>query len=137
MVNLNDIKKYVLKESKKINAPKDIIPTFDNCIDFGHPNIEIDDNKYCFVIVERGQELERKSTDNLEDLYYWIFDSITTNMAFNYEFKNRNPGEDTRRLAFSKQLELLEIIDKKFVNRKNNEIKKILNENPYNDCPQL
>ncbi len=133
MLSLNQIKKQVLKLVKELNAPKNIIPTFNMSIDFGHPHIEVDDDGYHYVIIERGQIIEKRTSKDINDLLYWIFEGITFEMALEYELKNRIPNVDVRHLLFKKQLELLNRINNAFVERKKNEMEEILRNNPYID----
>ncbi|QOW08870.1 hypothetical protein Q73A0000_00170 [Kaistella flava (ex Peng et al. 2021)] len=83
-INLKEIQKIVEDLSK--NLPEKILinsfVTFGNQEDFAKPNIEIDDSEnFNFIIVERGQELEKRITLNLDDILYWIFEIITFNLA--------------------------------------------------------
>src|SRR5712691_8192962 len=86
---LDKIADDVASLAKKINTPKDYFPTFGATRDWGQPHIEVDKNFYHFVVVERGEELQRKSTKDYQELLYWIFAWITFQMAFDYELKNR------------------------------------------------
>jgi len=54
-------------------------------------------------------------------------------MGFNFELKNRNNNQDTRRIAFKKALELLDLIGENFRKRGEIDIDEILKESPYDD----
>src|SRR4051812_13388363 len=57
-------------------APAGYLPTYGRSEDFARPHIEFDGTQFHFVVVERGQELERvSSTDPLEILYH-VFESV-------------------------------------------------------------
>jgi hypothetical protein len=86
--------------SNRINAPGSLLPTFGFSRDMGHPHIEVDHKGYHYVVVERGTELERKSSDNLTDLLYWIFKDITFSMSVKFELQNRIEDQDFRVLLF-------------------------------------
>ena len=102
-LSLDDIKKKVDEVAGKINAPTDLLPTYGYSRDFAYPHIEVDNaGRLNYVILERGQELERKTTDNLDDLLYWVFSGITFSMACDYELKNRIEMKDCRRMIFEK-----------------------------------
>ncbi len=60
-----------------------------------------------YVIVERGTELQRRTTTDLDKLSYWIFRDVTFSMAVDYEVAHRIEGQDFRILLFQHQLQLL------------------------------
>ena len=134
MITLLDIEKQVEKFSAIINVPKNLLPTYGYSIDFGYPHIEVDNaGRLHFVINERGQELERQTTNELDELLYWIFDSITFSMACKFELNNRLPAQDCRRIIFSKQEELLSQLNSDWQLREHKKHKKILEDHPFND----
>ena len=88
-LSFGEIKKKVNELAKKINAPTDLLPTYGYSRDFAYPHIEVDNTGLLhYVIIERGQELDRKTTDKLDTLLYWIFASVTFSMARDYDLKN-------------------------------------------------
>lgn len=138
MITLDDIKKKVEELAFKINAPSDLLPTYGYSKDFAYPHIEIDNVGFLhYVIVERGQELERKTTDKLEDLLYWIFTSVTFSMASDFELKNRIEDKDCRRIMFEKQEELLGQLNTNWRLKENNEHQNILKRHPFDDLAGL
>lgn len=48
------------------------------------------------VVVERGIEWERRKTNDLDKLLYWIFANLTFSMAVEYELAHRVEGQDFR-----------------------------------------
>lgn len=109
-----ELRSEVLRLAKYINAPEELIPTFDYSIDFGYPHIELKGNEYHFVVVERGQELERRKTFHLNEILFWIFDGITFSMATELELRNRNNEEDFRIQLFKYQEDLMSKINPEF-----------------------
>ncbi len=110
---LEFIKKEIDQYAAKIDVPKDYLPTYEHSLDFAHPYIEIDKNdKYNYVIEERGSELSRKVFNTINDLLFQVFSDITFEMAVKYEVNNRIVGQDTRILLFKKQEELMGILNK-------------------------
>lgn len=133
-LSLDDIKKKVDEFAAKINAPTDLLPTYGYSRDFAYPHIEVDNaGRLNYVILERGQELERKTTDNLDDLLYWIFSGVTFSMACDYELKNRIEIKDCRRMVFEKQEELLATLDPIWRQKENDEHRSILKDHPFDD----
>ncbi len=137
ILNLKDIEKKVRILAKKINAPESFMPTFGYSKDFALPHIEIDDFGYHYVIVEQGQELERKTTLDVENLLYWIFENITFSMASDYELNNRVEGQDPRIILFTQQQKLLSKIDSKFVDNFKKETDQILRIAPFAKPPKF
>lgn len=128
------LKKKVKKLSGQINAPDKFLPTFRYSLDGAHPHIEIDKLGYFhYVVIERGQESKRKTTDNLNDILYWIFEYVTFIMAVKYELKNRVENKDTRRLLFDYQEKLLQTLNKEWSQRCHEEHAKILKDFPFVD----
>lgn len=134
LLSLDDIKKTVEQLASKIHAPQQLLPTYGRTRDGAWPHIEVDaSGALHFVVVERGQELERKTTNDLNDLLYWIFDSITFSMSVDFELKNRKWGRDCRRMMFAKQEELLGILDPSWQQKQHEEHKRVIKENPFID----
>lgn len=98
------------------------------------PYVDIDDKGYHIKCFERGCQIGDDITEDLNELLYWIFSSVTSSIAAEYELKNRIKYQDNRRLMFSKQLELLEKIDTDFILKCRSEIHAILKDHPYDDA---
>lgn len=92
-----------------------------------------DKQGYHYTINERGKITRDNTTHYLFELSYWLFRYLTHLIAFDYEYNHRRSGVDTRRMAFSKQLELLDLVNPNFKKMMEVEIDEILKENPYND----
>lgn len=132
--SLDDIRKRVDDLSAKISAPDSLLPTYGYSKDFAYPHIEVDKAGLMhFVVMERGQEIERKTTDDLDTLLYWIFSGVTFSMACSYEVKHRIENEDCRRIIFKKQEEWLCILSNAWQEREANEHKAILRRYPFDD----
>lgn len=112
-----------------------VLPTYGRTVDSAHPHVEVDSCLYHYVVVERGKELRRDSTDDFEALLYWIFADVTHALAFSYELRNRIEDQDCRRIAFPRQIELLNRIDPQMARRRAVEISDILLRAPYSDEP--
>ncbi|WP_420148066.1 Imm63 family immunity protein [Spirosoma sp.] len=131
---LDDIKKRVDQLALIINAPSDLLPTYGYSRDSAYPHVEVDSSGHMhYVVVERGQELERKTTDQLNDLLYWIFTDVTFSMANDFEMKNRIESQDFRRILFKKQEELLGILSEEWQQKERDAHEKILINHPFTD----
>lgn len=131
--SLNEIKAEVNRLAAQINAPNNLLPTYGYSDDGARPHIEIDSRGYHYVVVERGEELSRITTDDLDKLLYQVFEGVTFTLACNYELKYRVRNQDVRRLIFKHQIELLSILSAKWGELESQEHEKILRRHPYND----
>ena len=115
-----------------INAPKEYYPTYGQTIDGSHPHIEVDKyGQLYYVVVERGEKLKNDMVLDIDDLLFKIFNDISFSMACKFKISNRIDGVDVRRQIFSKQVELLHILNPEWGIRKKLEIKGILEIYPY------
>jgi Immunity protein 63 len=135
MKSLQEIEKEVAALARRIGASKQSLPTYGISHDGGHPHVEVKDGLYHYVVVERGEERERRSSVNYDDLLYWIFRDITHGLAFFYELMNRVEDQDCRRIAFPKQIKLMRQLDPKMGERLEQDIADILRRAPYDDEP--
>jgi len=136
--SLADIKKKVNELALKINAPKNLLPTYNQIIGDATPCIEVDNNGYMYyVISERGEEYERKRTDKIDDLLYWIFASVTFSMSCKYELNNRIENKDCRRIMFAKQEELLGQLNETWREMERTKHQHILNSSTFDDLAGL
>jgi hypothetical protein len=99
----------------------------------GTPYVEVSD-AYYFIVEERGIELDRRKTDDTDELLYWIFEGVTFSMSSDFELRNRRPGEDSRRQLFAKQEALLGQLSTQWRERKLEEHRRILTGHPFNDA---
>jgi len=98
----------------------------------GTPNVEVDEKGYHYVLSERGSEFERRTTLDIHELYYWVFQDITFEIASDFAVKNPSTWEQ-RRVRFKNQLEWLRCIDSDFTKRYLKEITEILERAPFDD----
>lgn len=117
----------------KIAAPAGYMPTYGRTEDGARPHIEFSAGQFHFVVVERGQELERKSSSDPDEILYNVFESVTFSMACHYELRHRRQGEDFRRQMFEKQLELLGQLSTTWRQRTRARLDEVLTRYPFND----
>lgn len=135
---VTEIQNIVNQLAERINAPTSLLPTFSTPIGDATPNIEVDSlGLYNYVISERGNEYKRNITSDLNDLLYWIFADVTSSMSSDFELKNRIEEKDCRRIMFTKQEELLGLLNKEWEEKEKKEHKSILNNNPFDDVAGL
>jgi Immunity protein 63 len=130
---LPEIKAEIDSRAALLGASANMLPTYGVSRDFGYPHIEVDSAGYHYVVVERGQELKRITTPQLDELLYTVFESIAFSLAGRYEVNHRIKGEDCRRLMFGYQVELLAMLDPTWAARCAAKHRQILEKNPFQD----
>lgn len=129
MLTLEEMKKYILKMGDIISIREDsaLLPMFSKTKDVFNEGASIYiDDKYHYIIMERGRMYQHYESTTLEDILYPLFKNITSSLAQKFEVKHRKKEEDFRKLMWEKQLELLGKIDEKFVDIRRREIDEIL-----------
>jgi len=133
MKTLTQIKAQVIQLSRQLNAKPQLLPTFGKTMDFGRPHIEVRKNSYHYIVVERGQEISHLVTSELDELFYWIFRVITSQMGYSYEHIHRHPTQDSRRIAFAHALELLDKLNPAWKVKRDAELAETLEKHPFQD----
>ena len=133
MLNIYQIEETVTAMAQRINAPAWAVPTFHFSEQLGRPHIEASALGYSYVIAERGEEYSRQHTTNFRELLYWIFKSVSFEMACQWELQNRKKQEDFRRQLFAKQIQIMKEVDEEFAVKLQAENEAILTYAPFND----
>lgn len=100
---------------------------------FGDPHVEIQGDRYEYVVTERGTEFERRGTGDPDELMYWLVSDVIREMAIDHELQHRTPDQDHRRSIFQKEVELFSAIDPVWAARRQSEIAEILRDHPFRD----
>ena len=95
-MNLKEIKIKVDSLARIIEAPNNLLPTYGTPRGDGNPYIQCDYFVYHLIYEERGQEIDRKTAFDIDDLLFWVFEGVTHVMAKNFELKNRHSNEDLK-----------------------------------------
>src|SRR5690606_8017313 len=66
----------------------------------GSAHAEIVDEKYHYVITERGSEFERRVAENEDELLYWFVSDSIFSIACAWELEHRKQNEDHRKQLF-------------------------------------
>lgn len=133
MNSIDDVREKVIELGKLIDAPRNKLYVFDVEGSDGRYHLEFHGDEYHYISTERGEELDRFVTKNFDNLLYKIFKHITSSMAFSYELNNRVQNQDSRRIAFSKQIELMSKINESWRDKMEQEIARTLQNAPYED----
>jgi hypothetical protein len=133
MKSLIEIEAKINQLAAKIAATKYLLPTFGKTQDSARPHIETDSRGYHYVVVERGEELKRETTQDLDELLFHVLQSITFSLACDYECAHRVRGQDSRRLIFKRQIELLSQLSPAWAQRASRRQEHVLQQHPFND----
>ena len=106
--------------------------TFDFPVGDATPFIELRNGQFHFVISERGQEIKRVA-GSPDEVLALLFEGITFELAGQFELRHRVKGQDSRRLLFSKQIELLKLLSPQWAESRAEQQLKILRTYPFND----
>ncbi len=109
------------------------LPTFGHTADGARPHLEVDELGYHYVVVERGMELKRSTTRDLDELCYWIFRASTRSLAGDLSVAASKSGEDQRRTLFEIHLNLLATLSHVWAARLAGEYHDLLQEAPFDD----
>ncbi len=101
--------------------------------DNGSPHVEYADGEYHYIVTERGLDLERRSTQDVNEILYWMLYDVTFWMGVAYELKSRIEGPDCRRVIFAHQLDLMKRADHPMAERLEKKIAITLAANPFID----
>jgi hypothetical protein len=104
--------------------------TFDAPKGDATPFVELRNGQFHFVISERGHEFERVA-GNADEILALLFEGITSDLAYNFELRHRVRGQDPRKIAFAKQIELLTLLNAKWAQSVSEKQHKILQEHPF------
>jgi hypothetical protein len=133
MNTLAQIKAQVTRFAQYIKAPPETLPTFGASADFGRPHIEVRETTYHYIAIERGKEISHSSTTDTDELLYWIFRDITSQMGYSYELAHRDSTRDFRRIAFAHTLNLLERLNPAWKAKREIELIETLGKYPFQD----
>jgi hypothetical protein len=132
LLSLGAIEGRVRRVAERLSGAGAYLPTFEQSRHDGSPHIEVGDG-YFFVVCERGSELERRKTLELDELLFWVFSSIAFSLASRWELDNRRRDEDSRRQVFAKQVDLLSALSPEWARREAEAHRRILLEHPFSD----
>ena len=131
---LEEIRKAIARVARRVGASASQLPTYGHSDQSGRPHLELQSGTWSYVVCERGSEFERRETRDPKELLYWVFKSVTHQMAFDFELQNRTGNRDSRRIAFARQLELLGSLDDGWAARELEHQRAVLTEHPYDDA---
>jgi len=133
MNSIDEIQEKISLIGALIDAPKNYWNIkFDPQGD-GTPYVKMADEKFHYLVEEKGFLFEERVTDDLDTLLYWLVRDVIKKMAADYELKNRNSKFDSRRIIFDQELNLMKKIKESWYNKTKEEIEETLKNSPYID----
>jgi hypothetical protein len=133
MIDFDEIQQKVYELGLKGGVPLKYLKIFNCSLQDGTPHIEITDEAYNYVVEERGFELSRLKTSDVNELLFWILDNASSRYAFDYELENRVPNQDSRRIAFNLKIQIMKKINPEWGIRTVEYINETLKKSPYMD----
>ena len=133
-MNLREIQAEVERRAAAIGAPAALLPTWGASIGHARPHVEVDSRGFHFVVVERGEELSRATTRDLDELLFLVFADVTSAMARDHELGQKAENSDPRRMLFARQIELLARLSPAWAKRKAAEHEQVLRAHPFDDA---
>jgi Immunity protein 63 len=104
---VDNLRQRVSDPAGVIGAPSSLLPTYVHSDDMARPHIEWEGNQLHLAVRERGSEISRKWTTDVDEMLYWIFDGVTSEMASKWAAQQRIEGHDFRIPWFRRRLELM------------------------------
>ncbi len=133
MNSISAIKARYYSIARELRAPTAHVHFATRAQHDGSPHIERTDDGFSYIVTERGQELNRRTTSDPDELLYWLVSDLTWAMANDYELAHRVTNQDFRRLLFKKHIELLAVVNNGWSQRKQVEYDQVLVEHPFCD----
>jgi hypothetical protein len=126
MVDSVELEARVRELGRVLGASKHELPTFDRPRGDGLAFIEVRGAEMHWIVDERGRELQRRTTLELDELLYWAFEAVTYQMASDWEVRHRNDDKDIHVALLNKQFELLARLSDRWVARRRADVGDIL-----------
>lgn len=133
MLTLSEIEAEVGRLAARVGASGHALPTYGRSEDGARPHIEVDARGYHYVVVERGRELERLTTSDLDELLFNVFAGVTFSLACKHELAHPVGGQDRRRVLFQRQVELLSRLSPHWGERESRRHEQVLRQHPFAD----
>lgn len=136
MLSSEELKEYVYKEIQDKLGEITCSSLFfeegtDNSIEGTY--IFNKNNNYHILFTEKGKIRNDIVTNDEREVLWNALEIFSTNIIMEFAIKNREKGKDFRRALFAREKEIFALYGEDFFKRKNEEIEKILEKNPYND----
>lgn len=134
---LSEVKSTIERIGKELGARKEDLPTIGHSVDFACPCVQIEEGRYIYSVAERGKELRRRVTEEIEELLLWVFEDVSFSIASRTQTALVETRVDPRRSFFAQQLNLLKKVNAEWANLVEKKQSKIIRDNPYDDFTRI
>lgn len=132
MPSIHEIQDEYAKLAARWSLEDTALPIGSTPTDDGRPHLQFSDDGFVsLVVTERGQELSRKNSKDIDEILYWIFEPMAYSRAWDYELKHRVGDADSRRVVFPRALDEIGKISKDWREKMRAEQFEILEKNPF------
>ena len=134
MQPLNEIEKEVKRLTTLISASENDLPDFNGKFLANlRPNVRADAAGYHYIISERGQVISHVIARDPDELLFLIFKDVVFTVATRYELAHRVAGQDSRRIWFAKEVELLARLQPAWSEAIRQHQQAVLEKHPFDD----
>jgi len=133
MTSIDHIRNAVNQYGARIGIPVGKLKIYDSPQADGAPYIKINENIFFYIVEEKGCVFEKKETSDFNILLYWLMSNFVFSVASDYELNHRIPRQDSRRVIFSRELNLMQELEESWYFKRKSEIENILKNAPYCD----
>jgi hypothetical protein len=133
-MKLREIQAEIERRAAAIGAPAALLPSYGASTGHARPHVEVDGRGFHLVVVERGVEEARRTTRDLDELLFLVFEGVTLAMASDHEHGHQDPDHDPRRVLFARQLELLARLSPGWAQRQAADHERLLRAHPFDDA---
>jgi hypothetical protein len=131
LLDLAAVEAEARRRADAAGIPHTLLPTFRWGLD-SWPHVEIDARGYHYVVYERGREVTRKTTADLDELLFHVFHGAATEIAFRSDAARHAEG-DQRRVTFAEREAIMARLSPAWGARVAAEHRAILARHPFRD----
>jgi hypothetical protein len=129
--DIEHVQSEVERIARAVGATSTQLPAFARPDEEARPYITVDAAAYHYITEERGVEIDRLTTTSIDDLLYRACSDMTFSLAVVYEGGHRIRGQDSRRLMFDRQIQLIARVSADWAARHAAEHAAILERHPF------
>jgi hypothetical protein len=109
LLSLPALKAEVMRIAAVVGATENDLPTFAvfDTVYYYRPCLDVTEAGYQFIIVERGQEISRVTTSDIDECFYHVFNHVIAVIATHHASVHHDQNDNfSPRMQFQKKVEL-------------------------------
>jgi hypothetical protein len=106
-----ELKDKLSSYARMLDIPEEVLPEYDTYSYEGTSYIEYKDGLYHLAAMERGQDIIRQTTPDMDQMAFWVFRNISASIAADYASDHSPGDQDPRRFAYEKQKVMLTLLN--------------------------